>query len=196
MFSINEIPVTFSCELGDADIELLLKREPFWSNYLGFLTVGGSLMASINSSSIKLKKFYSKHMYCTYYNVYRTLRKHYIKNNTLTFLNLLGNMSIIGNPAGLIDSIGEGIHGLASEYGNGNIKKGTSKFFQSTAKGLMNTVGGITNGISSALNNSVSHPHSTQQEMPMFPDPPHKKSKLYTTVKSIISKEHIAKVYI
>lgn len=205
-FRIEEIKTLFSCSIGNANIELLLKKEPFWGKYLSFLSFGGSLLANIKSSSLSFNAFDNRNIYCTSAHIYKTLHKYYLVAIMKSLLRLGGSLSLIGNPIGLVESIGEGVHDFKSELDDfkdkslidktTSITRGASKFLHSTAKGLLNSVDVFTDGLSSAFNNSLSRSRN-QTSLSIPPPPPpsyyHKKHNKKSDDSIILNT--IAKVY-
>ena len=146
----------------------LLPNIPILIPIQALLDTVGTVLGNLDNAQIKLKSFITKDLLISQYDLISQLSSHYLKQVLFQIYRIIGSFTFLGNPVGLIESLGAGvsaffyepIHGLVQgpqQFVDG-LGKGTKALVMNTSYGVLNTVsklaGTVGDGISALTMNT------------------------------------------
>ncbi|KAK8803487.1 hypothetical protein WA158_001181 [Blastocystis sp. Blastoise] len=114
--------------------------------------LSGSL-GNVEDAILKFNSFISQYIFSSISQFTTTLMKFYMYQAINNWYKLIGSVNFLGNPAGLLDNIGTGVHSFfyepingiqqgPNEFGRG-LQKGTILLLENVSFGLLNTTSKI-----------------------------------------------------
>lgn len=121
----------------------------------------GSFVSNVDSAQITLDSFLASNLFMGKSEFARSLSSHYLKQALLQLYRVVGSISVLGNPVGLIQSVGSGVRDFFVEPFRGIVEgpdgfvcgvgRGALSLLQNASYGVLNSVGRITSSIGDSL---------------------------------------------
>lgn len=154
-FELQPVLITLSSKMDPAHpiTGSILPSSPFFIPIQAILDTIGTVLGNTDNAQIKLNSFITENLFISQNDLISQLSSHYFKQILKQLYRILGSVSFLGNPVGLIESLGVGvsaffyhpIQGLVQgpEEFVGGLGRGTKALLANTSYGVLNTVSKI-----------------------------------------------------
>ena len=118
-------------------------------------------IGNIDNAKLKFNSYISQYIFVSKKQFETNLAQYYKSQLLTNFYKLIGSLSLIGNPIGLLTNIGTGVYSFFYEPINGikqgpnevskGFQKGTMKLLSNVSYGVLNTTGKILNTLGDGM---------------------------------------------
>lgn len=120
----------------------------------------GGFLGTVDNAQLELESFTARNLLLSWPALAHALSAHYTKQALLQLYRVVGSISVLGNPVGLLESVSSGMRDLFLEpfrgLGSGKsfvtgVGRGALSLLQNASYGMLNSVGRIASSIGDGL---------------------------------------------
>ena len=136
--------INISFKTAQKTVEFQLDPKNGFGVFRILSTVGGAFI-NISNSPLYFKELIFQHSFQSMNEMSWLIIKNYTRQGIMQFYKLIGSSDLIGNPIGLIDTLGSGVVEFFSAPVKGALK-GPKGFASGVSKGMRSLVGNVVSG--------------------------------------------------
>lgn len=145
--------ITLTCKMDPSRpmASIFLSPSPLFTSLQACIDTAVTILANTDRASIQLNGLLLQDAFLSPLELFQRIGNHYIKQVLSQLYKILGAVAILGNPMGLLDSVGSGVRAFFIEPAQGLVN-GPTEFIDGLGKGtkalVMNTAYGVCNSVS------------------------------------------------
>lgn len=176
LFQLQALPISLTCSMNPAyplgaSLSLLPSSLASLQTILDTLV---TMLGNVDNASLLLKGLTLQNLHISPTDLVQRLTAHYFRQVLSQVYRVVGSSTILGNPIGLLDSLGTGVkafltepvQGLAQSPGGfvGGLGRGTTSLVRNTTYGVCNSMSKFTGTLGDSLSSlTMSEEYRTQR---------------------------------